>query len=264
MTIRQRPPAQAWNEVTMCSRTLPALLALSLAGAGLAAVPASAQELIEPVFSIWDVRLGQSVSDLPDMEVAEIACGTSGGPPGQALASFRDFATCPPELSGLFEVQFIYDDEQDYIARALEVEYQFLRGGTSVYAHPVIVSVLVDASGIVQGRRIVTDDRIADLARRTAYTLITNFKAQYSDWSLECADIPMQEGELPVGDEFIHERCTGQSPEGSATVAIEASYLRKKGQIAMNQETQQVNIGYFESQTRFEEVLAPYSPAPAP
>ncbi len=74
----------------------------------------------------------------------------------------------------------------------------------------------------------------------------------------------MQEGELPVGDEFIHERCTGQSPEGSATVAIEASYLRKKGQIAMNQETQQVNIGYFESQTRFEEVLAPNSPAPAP
>jgi hypothetical protein len=250
--------------MTTRASTLPALFGLSLAGFGLAAGTAFAQELIEPVFSIWDVTLGQPVSDLPDMEVAEIACGTSGGPPGQALTSFQDFASCQPEPSGLFEVQFIYDDEQDYIARALEVEYQFLRGGTSVYAHPVIVSVLVDANGIVQGRRIVTDDRIADLARRTAYTLITNFKAQYSEWSLDCADIPMQEGELPVGDEFIHERCTGPSPDGTAFIAIEASYLRKKGQIAMNQETQQVNIGYFESQTRFEEVLSPYTPAPAP
>lgn len=251
--------------MAMRSRTLPALLGLLVFGPGLVVSPVLAQELIEPVYSIWDVTLGQPVSDLPDSKVAEIACGTSGGPPGQALSSFRDFASCQPEEpSGLFEVQFIYDDEQDYIARALEVEYQFLRGGTSVYAHPVIVSVLIDAEGIVQGRRIVTDDRISDLARRTAYTLITNFKAQYSDWSMECSDIPMAEGELPVGEEFIHERCTGLSPDGTASVAIESSYLRKKGQIAINQETQQVNIGYFESQTRYEEVLAPYSPAPAP
>jgi len=229
----------------MRKRPFPALLGLALLGHVLPTQPAFAETLIEPVFSIWDVTLGQPASQLPDTQVAEIACGTSGGPPGQMLASFQDFASCPPEPSGLFEVQFIYDDEQDYIARALEVEYQFLRGGTSVYAHPVIVSVLIDADGIVQGRRIVTDDRISDLARRTAYTLINNFKAQYSAWSLDCAEIPMQEGELPVGDEFFHERCTGESPDGGAVVAIESSYLRKKGQIAINQETQQVNVGYF-------------------
>lgn len=248
----------------MRKSTLPALLGLSIMGVGLSVPAVVAEELIKPVYSIWDVTLGQPVSTLPDAEVAEIACGTSGGPPGQTLVSFRDFMSCTPEPSGLVEVQFIYDDEQDYIARALEVEYQFLRGGTSVYAHPVIVSVLIDPEGIVQGRRIVTDDRIADLARRTAYTLINNFKAQYSNWTLTCVDIPMQEGELPVGDEFIHQQCTGQSPDGGSFVAIESSYLRKKGQIATNQETQQVNIGYFESKTRYEEVLAPYSPAMAP
>jgi hypothetical protein len=246
----------------MRNSTLPGLLGLTLLG--LSASAALSQTLIEPVYSIWDVTLGQPVSDLPDIAVAEIACGTAGGPPGQALVSFRDYLSCLPEPSGLYEVQFIYDDEQDFVARALELEYQFLRGGTSVYAHAVIVSVLIDAQGIVQGRRIVTDDRAEDLARRTAYTLINNFRAQFSTWTLDCADIPMQEGELPVGNEFIHERCTGQSPDGSTNVAIEASYLRKKGQRAVNQETQQVNIGYFESQTRFEEVLAPYSPAPAP
>ena len=45
---------------------------------------------------------------------------------------------------------------------------------------------------------------------------------------------------------------------------MESSYRRKKGQTAINQETQQVNVGYFESQTRFEELLAPYEPAMAP
>jgi hypothetical protein len=264
MATRPPPPVQAWISKVMRKSTLPSMIGLSILGFGLSVHSSFAEELIKPVYSIWDVVLGQPVSDLPDAEVAEIACGTAGGPPGQTLVSFGDFQFCTPEPSGLFEVQFIYDDEQDYIARALEVEYQFLRGGTSVYAHPVIVSVLLDANGVVQGRRIVTDDRIADLARRTAYTLINNFKAQYSNWSLTCGEIPMQEGELPVGDEFFHEQCTGQSPDGGALVAIEASYLRKKGQLATNQETQQVNIGYFESQTRYEEVLAPYSPATAP
>jgi hypothetical protein len=248
----------------MRTRTRGSLLGMSLLGFGLSIDAAFGEELVAPVYSIWDVTLGQPVSQLPDAKVAEIACGTAGGPPGQTLASFQEFMTCTPEPSGLFEVQFVYDDEQDYIARALEVEYQFLRGGTSVYAHPVIVSVLIDPDGVVQGRRIVTDDRITDLARRTAYTLINNFKAQYSEWSLDCTDIPMQDGELPVGNEFHHDRCTGQSPDGRILVSIESSYLRKKGQLAVNQETQQVNIGYFESKTWYEEVLAPYSPATAP
>jgi hypothetical protein len=243
---------------------LPALFGLSLVGFVLSGAPVLGQEQIEPVYSIWDVVLGNPVSQVPEADVAEVACGTAGGPPGLTLASFEDFLSCTPEPSGLYEVGFIYDDEQDYIARALEVEYQFLRGGTSVYAHPVIVSLLIDPQGIVQGRRIVTDDRAADLTRRTAYTLIRNFKAQYGAWSLSCAEIPMQDGELPVGDTFFHELCTGQSPDGATLIAIEASYLRKRGQLAINQETQQVNVGYFESQTRYEEVLAPYVPAMAP
>ena len=35
-------------------------------------------------------------------------------------------------------------------------------------------------------------------------------------------------------------------------------------QRAINQETQQVNTGYFESQTRYEEVLSPYTPVMTP
>jgi len=241
------------------NRTLIALAALGLSAGG-----ALAQEQIQPVYSIWDVVLGQPVTQVPDLKVGEIACGTAGGPPGQALASFKDYMTCAPEPSGLREVEFSYDDEQDYIALAAEVEYKFLRGGTSVFAHPVIVSLLVDDAGMVQGRRIVTDDRVSDSVRRSAFTLIRNFKARYGKWGLDCADIPMTEREQPVGNQFIHERCTGQSPDGKTLIAMEASYLRKKGQQGISQETQKVNKGYFESRTAYEEVLAPYSPVIAP
>lgn len=231
---------------------------------GLSSNASFGQVRIEPVFSIWDVTLGQHASELPDADVGEIACGTAGGPPGQPFASFRDFLTCPPEQSGLREVVFSYDDEQDYIALALNAEYKFLHGGTSVFAHPVIVSLLVDPSGIVQGRRIFTDNRISDSERRTAVTLMRNFKARYGNWSLNCADIAMKEGEQPVGNRFIHELCTGQSPDGRTLIAIEATMLRKKGQRGVNRETQEVNTGYFESQTRYEEVLSPYAPETAP
>ena len=97
----------------MRSKFLPVVL-----GLGLSSQVALGQERIEPVFSIWDVVLGQPVSQVPKSAVGEIACGTAGGPPGVMLGSLEDFATCPPEPSGLHEVAFSYDDEQDYIAMA--------------------------------------------------------------------------------------------------------------------------------------------------
>lgn len=239
-------------------------LLLALLCLGVSAFSATAQERVKPVYSIWDVELGQPLSQARDGDVGVIACGTDGGPPGQELKSFRDYMTCAPEASRLREVYFTYDDEQDYITLALEVSYQFLKGGTSVYAQPVIVSLLVDEAGIVQGRRIVTDDRTSDYDRRNAFTLIRNFKARFGQWSLNCNDLPKREGEQPVGKQFVHELCTGKSSDGRSSILLEASYLRKKGQRAVSQETQQVNKGYFESQTRYEEVLAPYSPRTAP
>lgn len=240
------------------------IFAIAIAIACLGSSVSLAQETIKPLYAIWDVKLGQSVAQIPEAEVNEVACGTNGGPPAQLLTQFEDFAKCEAEASGLREVTFFYDDEQDYIARALELEYKFLQGGTSIFAHPVIVSVLVDPDGLVQGIRIVTDNRISATERRTAVTLIRNFKARFTDWSLDCADVAMKDGEQPVGNQFIHEACNGASEDGKMRVVIEATYLRKKGQSAVNLETQTVNKGYFESQTRFEQVLAPYDPTEAP
>lgn len=232
---------------------------------GLADSAAAQNAAIEPDFDIWDVRLGQPVTAVPDSAAAIIACGTNGGPMSVELESFGEWAQCTPEASGLREIAFTYDDEKDYIARALELEYRALAGGTSVYAHPVLVSILVDEAGVVQGIRIVTDDRASDHDRRLAVVLSKNFQARFGPWHLDCKDIPMREGEQKVGNEFIHQRCIGINPDGSGQrVAIEASYLRKKGQEGLSRETQQVNKGYYESQTRLEIVNPPYSPTERP
>lgn len=215
--------------------------------------PAAAQELaIEPAFSIWDVEIGGPVADLPEIDTGIIACGTNGGPPSVELHQFEQFAECPAEPSGLHEVYFTYDDEQDYIAKALGVEYDVAQGGTSVFAHPVIVSVLVDDDGIVRGIRIVTDDRASDRTRRVAVTLAQNFKARFGSWNLVCEDIPPGPGENPVGRQFIHETCTGADEQLGQTVLIEAYYFRKRGQEALNRETQQINRGYYASGTKVE------------
>src|SRR5690606_2959746 len=94
-------------------------LALAAASAVLVACSgAPAQELaIKPSYDIWQAAPGTPVTELPEQDVGEIACGTNGGPPSVTLKRFDDFATCPAEASGLHEIYFTYDDEIDYIAR---------------------------------------------------------------------------------------------------------------------------------------------------
>jgi len=245
--------------------SLPVLLLMVAGLTGLPGIAAAQDAAIEPDFAIWDVQLGQPVTVIPDSVAAIIACGTNGGPISIELKSFGDWAQCTPEASGLREIAFTYDDEKDYIARALELEFRALAGGTSVYAHPVIVSILVDDKGVSQGIRIVTDDRASDRDRRFAVVLSKNFEARFGPWNLACQGIPMQEGEQKVGNEFIHQRCTGTNPDASGQrVLIEGSYLRKKGQEGLSLDTQQVNKGYYESQTRLEVVNPPYLPSEGP
>lgn len=235
---------------------------------GLAALWASGPVMAQPAhitpeFDIWDIQLGEPVSQIPEEAVALVACGTNGGPPSTPLPGFEAFGECRPESSGLYEVHFAYDDEQDYIARALELEYRVLRGGTSIYAHPVILSVLVDEEGIARGIRAVTDDRASLYERRNAASLGRNLKARFSDWALECEDIPPRPGENPMGNRFLHELCTGQNEDLGQTVMIETYYYRKRGQEPINRETQELNLGYFTSGTRFEVIEAPYEPTMA-
>ena len=247
-------------------RRFPTSLAFLLAfGLGQSLLTPSAFGQLAPDFGIWDVQFGLPVTQVPDTAAAVISCGTMGGPASIELKSFADWAQCPPETSGLHEVQFSYDDEKDYIARAMEAEFRALEGGTSVYAHPVILSILVDDAGLAQGVRIITDDRASNHDRRVAVVLSRNMKVRFGSWGLSCKDIPPKDGEMKVGNEFVHEICRGTSPDGSGhQVLIEASYLRKKGQDAISKDTQMVNKSYYESKTWVEVTKPPYPPSEAP
>ena len=246
----------------------PGLLPLAIGVLGALAVtpPALAQfdANLVPKYTIWDIRFGEPISQVPAAEIAEIACGTNGGPPSTTLKSFSEFEKCPAEASGLHEVYFTNDDEADYIARALETEYRVMQGGNSIYAHPVVFSVLIDAGGIARGIRVVTDERAADRERRVAMTLSRNLKSRYGRWAQTCEDLPPTDGQLPVGKIFVHEICTADSPEGDARMRLEATYFRKKGQTSINLETQQINKNYFQSATRLEVVQKPYEPDTRP
>ena len=70
----------------------------------------------------------------------------------------------------------------------------------------------------------------------------------------------LPEFEMNIGSFNIKSRCFGKSPDESKNLRMDARYLRKKGQIAINPETQQINSTYFESFTRLEILRVPFIP----
>ncbi len=223
-----------------------------------------ARSIVEPPFSIWDAELGAPASIIPAVDVNELACGTNGGPPSYPLDDPTGFMKCKPEETGLREIHFSYDDELDYVARAMNSEYQVLQDGTSIFAHPVIVSVLADEDAVIQGVRVMTDSRASLQNRRRSATLMRNLTARYNKWNLDCTDLPLAENEKKIGQHHLKQFCTGLSPDGLSSIRLDARYLRKAGQEGVNRETREVNSTYFESFTRLEIVRLPHPTTPPP
>ena len=240
------------------------------AGAGAAAAPstnpadAEALRIVKPSFDIWSVKLGGAVTQIPERDVVNLSCGTDGGPPSLPLKHVTDFATCPAEKSGLHEVTFQYDDEEEYIAKALGIDNPAMLAGTSMYAHPVIISVLVDDKGTVRGIRVVTDDHASDYQRHTLFDLANNLRQRFASWNLACKDIPPANGEEGIGRDFVHTICTGENKDLGQRLRIESRYYRRKGETTIDPQTQRVVRGNFLSQTRFELVQLPYTPLVPP
>ena len=151
----------------------PLIAAITTAGLGLGG--ARAQELAT---KIWDIKLGTPIAALPLEQFVDPACGTNGGPPSRVLAGFADFALCPlDKATGLHEVWFRYDDELEYVARARRSEIMIrLYQANSLGGQPIITSLLIDDSGMVQGYRIVNDPRAAGGTRIEAYGPVELFK----------------------------------------------------------------------------------------
>jgi hypothetical protein len=173
----------------------------------------------------------------------------------------NDYAQCKAEASGLHEVYFEYDDEEAYIARATQVEFPVMQGGTSMFGHPVVVSVLADDGGIVRGIRVVTDDRASLDDRTFAAALENNLEGRFASWKLDCQKLPPADGETGLGPMFIHDICTATDPASGEKLRLEAHYFRKKGQTGVDPTTRKDVPGEFESNTRLEVVEPPYEPS---
>jgi hypothetical protein len=229
----------------------------SLAAAGLtlllAAPPAAWAQ--QPLPRIWDIELGTPVGELPEEEFVDPACGTNGGPPGLRIAGFEQFARCRPEASGLREIWFRYDDELEYIARAARDPDATARNNAMVVlGQPVILSLLIDAAGRVQGYRIFTDPHAEEDLRQGAYLIAVAFKARFGADGWACQDLPPAEGETPIAGTFVKQQCEKQASDQKMTV--ESRYYYKPGQALIDPNTGLPTVNQFESSARLELVQA--------
>jgi hypothetical protein len=224
-------------------------------------VPTALSQAQEPSkrFTIWDIHLGDNASAIPDVYV-NYACGTDGGPPSRKLPNFSAFKTCKPGADDLREVYFEYDDELEYVARALDNQSQINKyAGTTVYEFPVVASLLIDDAGVVRGERVATDPRQQlSRGRKTFWELGNFLRQRYGEDNWTCTDLPPDEGESQIGPTFLKNHCE-KNVEGMHLI-LEQRFLQKKGQQFVDPVTGDKQPQAFESGTKFEMYDAALSP----
>ena len=249
---------RADEAVSLMHRTGRAAIAFVVAALA-AAGGAGAQTQSDPG-EIHGLKLGLAAQAMTLAGWGQLACGSDGGPPRQELDAWPEFKKCRPEANGLREVAARFDDEDEYVAKALgEPSYAARRTGTRVAGHPVILSALFDDGGILRGIRMVSDPRAAPAERRMAHLLGVAVINRYGADGWNCTDFPPVEGESAVGGVFIKQRCEKTTPERALTV--ETHFLRKPGQHDVDPDTHEYTQGAFDSWTRFE-LFDPNYPKP--
>ncbi len=224
--------------------------ATALAIAVFAAGPAFAQAPIK--LNIWELQMGTPMLDLPP-QYLDPHCGTNGGPQGRRLDGGQFFAVCPRDpRTGLFEIWFTEDDENEYVARAYRSQ-TFEPGPVAaniLFGHKVIYSVLVDDAGLIQGYRVFTDPREPEQFRLTAEVLGEAIRGFYGYANFTCTDLPAAEGETEYEGRFLKRLCT--ATVGDRFIQVERHLLRKPGQTAVDPVTGRGTINYFDSSSRVE------------
>jgi len=201
---------------------------------------------------IHGLKLGLRAAALTLDGWGQLACGSDGGPPRRDLGTWADFKKCAPEANGLHEVAARFDDEDEYVAKALgQPAYAAGRVGTRVAGYPVVLSALFDEGGTLRGIRMVSDPREATpVERRMAHLLGVAVINRYGAEGWDCTDLPPANGESAVGGVFIKRLCKKSLPGRGLTV--ETHFLRRPGQHDIDPETGEYTRGEFESWTRFE------------
>jgi hypothetical protein len=241
----------AWAKARSARVCAPYCAVLVALAALFASAMTNAQPRRDPG-EIHGLKLGLQADAMSTDTFGDLACGSNGGPPRQPIDDWSEFRKCRPEPSGLYEVNARFDDEQEYIGRAIDDPlYAQGRVGTRVAGHPVILSVLFDKDGVLRGIRMVSDPRASITERRMAHMLRLAVINRYDPDGWTCTDLPPAPGETPVGGGvFIKQRCEKRTAERN--LFLEAHFLRKPGQSEVDPATGEPTSGQFESWTRFE------------
>ena len=146
---------------------LPGNLTCVFAGILLCAGIVRAQELGD----LRDLRVGMSIAAIPAGEYIDLSCV---GTHDQTLVGWSDFRKCPRDSTGLRSVGFRFNDRLNDLAQVNE-KYQ----GTKVAGHPVVLTLLIDEGGTIDGLRIDTDPQARLFWRKKAHLLALVVKSRY-------------------------------------------------------------------------------------
>lgn len=199
------------------SAALAALLAVAVAGAGAApsaraaetgpaaTTPAPAPGSAPgPANDLREFRVGMTVHDLPAHGYLDFSCDAK---PGQSLAGWDAYASCPADAHGLHDVDFKYDDAYNPRARLNSA-----LGGTKVAGHPVVLTLMIDDHGVVQGLRIATDPHVPPYLHKKAFLFRDQVRQQFGSDGWTCTTGHPTGDEEPIADIFIKQHCEKVTP----------------------------------------------------
>jgi hypothetical protein len=151
----------------------------------------------------------------------------------------------------LREIWFRYDDELEYIARAARDPDAIARNNAMVVlGQPVILSLLVERTGLVAGFRLFTDPHADQDLRANAFAVALAFKARFGADGWECDDLPPAAGETPIAGAFVKQLCRKVSD--SQQIVVETRHYYKSGQALVDPNTGLATVNQFESSARLE------------
>jgi hypothetical protein len=141
----------------------------------------------------------------------------------------------------------------EYIARAARDPDAVARSNAMVVlGQPVILSMLIDRTGLVQGYRILTDPHAESELRKDAYTIVIAFKARFGADGWDCGELPPAPGETPIDGVFVKQRC--QKVSNDQQIILESRHYYKPGQAMLDPNTGLPTVNQFESSSRIEVV----------
>ena len=93
----------------------------------------------------------------------------------------------------------------------------------------MVLSLLIDQQGLIQGIRAYTDPAARAYLKRQAYLLSRRVKSHYGSANWECVDKkPEDDGNKPLGPVFIDQRCIKTFDD--KIITVESKFYRTPDQ----------------------------------